>query len=173
MTIKSSKQYTEMIVALFGCIVAFSSILVFTDADTRFVVIAAIFLSILVVRYWIAACRTLIMNEDGCTVQFLWYRRHYKWSELETKDIEDYTNSFGYLEPYKGGAIFSRKKSKKPAWLMPFDYSFLFHPLCFFFVYFDPRIHFNKWDYRCPDLYVVDEATFRVNMSKWNVEIRE
>lgn len=173
MVIKSSKEYHLLALILLICITFFFFLLLSVANNIVFSVITATLLIIIAVRYWISAGRVLIMDAEGCTVQFLWYCRTYKWTELETKRIEDYTNSIGYRQPYTAGVIFYKNTTRKPSWLMPAEYSMYAHPFSFFFVYFDPHIHFNKWDVRCPNLYVVDEAEFRANMANWNVELSE
>ena len=72
--------------------------------------------------------------------------------------------------PYKAGVVFSKKRSRKPAWLMPAAYGMICHPFSLFFVFFDPHIKYEKWDYQCPDIYVVEETEFRKNMENWNVK---
>lgn len=171
MKIKSSKEYYGIIGLLFCCIVAVFYLVLRIADDFRFSSVVMILLSIIVFRYWISVGRTLIMDSEGCTVQFLWFHRNYKWEKLETKCVEDYSNSCGYRDPYIAGALFSEKRIKKPRWLKPAIYSMLVHPFSCFFVYFDPDIQYKKWDYRCPDIYVVDEGEFRNKMQAWSVEL--
>ena len=90
MVIKSSKQYAVIVAAMFACVIAFSVILWLEEAGILFLVIADLVLLALVVRYWIATCRTLTMDGSGCTVSFLWYHKHYKWENPETKAVENY-----------------------------------------------------------------------------------
>jgi hypothetical protein len=171
MVIKSSNEYHILAIILLILIGAFSCVLLaVTDNTVFFCVIASLLLS-MVIRFWISACRVLTMDAEGCKIQFLWFERTYKWKDLKTKRVEDYTTSIGYRQPYTAGAIFYKRVSRKPRWLKPAEYSMYVHPFSFFFVYFDSHIQFGKWDLRCPDLYVVDEVEFRENMKKWNVEI--
>lgn len=172
MIIKSSKEYHVMAIGLL-CVMVILSFCLITLVDSITVVGVVFVPTILVVRWWIAIGRTLIMKAEECTVQFLWYRRTYRWTELKTKRIEDYTNRLGYRDPYTSGAIFCKKQIKKQSKWKPATYSMFVHPFSFFFVYFDPHIQYQKWDYRCPDIYVVEETEFRKNMAEWNVELEE
>lgn len=180
MVIRSSKEYHVLVIILLCCITVLFFLLLYTgDCDgthkTFSIVFPAVFalvLTILTVRYWISVGRTLILDAEGCTVQFLGIRRTYKWADLKTKRIEDYSHSLGHRQPYTAGAIFYKKRASKPSWLMPAEYSMFVHPFSFFFVYFDPRIQYKKWDYRCPNIYVVEESVFRKTMADWKVELQ-
>lgn len=172
MIIKSSNVYHIVFIGVLVYLVLLTCFLIWEyDIGAAIMFIPAIG----VVRAWIAMGRTLIMNAEGCTVQFLWYRRTYRWTELKTKRIEDYTNRFGYRDPYTAGAIFCKKQIKKQSRWKPGSYSarFYVHPFSFFFVYFDPHIPAQERKYQMSDIYVVEEAEFRKNMAEWNVELEE
>ena len=173
MIIKSSKEYHYLVVFSLFSVVLFFFVMCSVSDSIKFPVVSVIPLLILVIRAWISSCRTYIIDEGGITVRFLWYQRTFKWDELKTKRIENYSNSIGYRQPYTRGVIFYNKATKKPAWLMPAEYSMLIHPFCFIFIYFDPHISFGKWDIRCPDLYVVEETEFRENIKKWGIDLEE
>ena len=172
MIIKSSPVYAGIVVFLFCAAIAFSTLLFQMSESVVVFTISLLVLLVIIVRYWICVGRTFIMCAEGCTVQFLLYQRTYKWNEFETKQIEDYTNSFGYRQPYTAGAIFCEEKTHKPAWLMPMDYCFFTRPFRFVFVYFDPCIQHKKWDYYCPNIYVVDETAFRKKLIEWQVVLK-
>lgn len=127
-----------------------------------------------VLRFWLESCRTLIMDEEGCTVKFLFIKKKYRWDELKVKRIEKYMHRYGYKSlPYNGSAVFSKKKIRKPKRMDPADYSMLVHPFSFFYVRFHSEKPLQKWTvYASPD-YEVDEDEFRELMKKWNVELEE
>ena len=126
---------------------------------------------IYVVRLWIGMGRTFILTKDGCTVKFFCFQRFYEWSDMNLKQIEYYSHSYGHRNPYVSGAVFCVKKYKRPLHMKPFDYSNLVHPFCYIVIHFDPDPHtqYKKWDWRYPNQYVVDESEFRNKMSEWNV----
>ncbi|MDO4337448.1 MAG: hypothetical protein Q4C91_05075 [Eubacteriales bacterium] len=133
----------------------------------------------LIINDWIIVGRTLIMDERGCTVCFLWLKKEYRWEELKVKRIEDYRKCRGRRgqPPYKGGAVFSRRDNiHRPARKDLVNY-LLFHPIIVittFFVYFElePEVK-KKGGFTGAGIYEVDEKVFRENMKKWGVELEE
>ena len=131
------------------------------------------------VRYWVATGRTIIMDSEGCTIQFLWYRKCYTWDQLKTKRFADYKHSLGYKASYIAGAEFSPNMVRKPKWLKPVEYCALIHPVSFFFVTFKPADDLlkNARQYpsttQFPCIYMVDEMAFRDKMKEWNIQLQE
>lgn len=169
MVIKSEKGNKESVVIMFSCIAGFIILMaVNVKCNMGYLLACTFILFFGAMRYWIATGRTLIMNEDGCTVCFGWYKKKYKWDELKVKRMEDYRNAFGYRSPYTKGVIFSPNIIHKPKWLKPEEYSIHVHPITFFFVYFPPA---KRTRANGPALYTVDEEVFREKMKIWNVEL--
>ena len=109
MIIKSSKEYHYLVVFSLFSVVLFFFVMCSVSDSIKFPVVSVIPLLILVIRAWISSCRTYIIDEGGITVRFLWYQRTFKWDELKTKRIENYSNSIGYRQPYTRGVIFYNK----------------------------------------------------------------
>ena len=173
MVIKSPKENHIVISIIILCIEIASLIETKITGEFSFIIFMTL-INIILVRYWISIGRTLIMNEEGCTVKFFWYSRTYSWSELETKQIEDYTHSYGGRQPYKAGAIFYHKQTKKPSWLPPDGWSVFLHPFSFVFVLFNPHVEYKAAvAYPYPDAYLVEETEFRKKMAEWNVELKD
>lgn len=175
MIIKSSKEY-RIIVAMLLCVaIVFFFILmdISNYKDLLFPSISAIIIIFIIIQFWISVDRTLMMDKNGCTVKFFCYEKTYKWSELKIKSIENCTYGMGYRIPYTSCVVFSKKQKKNPSWLKPSMYSMFANPFSFFYVYFEPRINYGKLDYRCPNIYVVDEDEFRKKMTEWNVELKD
>ena len=55
---------------------------------------------VLFTRLWMTMDRTLIMDEEGCTVSFLGFRKKYLWKNLRIKRIERYYYSNGAYNDY-------------------------------------------------------------------------
>lgn len=117
----------------------------------------------------IATGRTIIMNEEGCIVSLLRYRREYKWDDFQIKTVVNFRPSLLDRLSYNKAAVFSTKsKIYNTFWWNPIDYSWMFHPLTFVFINFTPR---KKWiDSK---VYEIDEEEFMSKMRKWNVELDE
>ena len=129
---------------------------------------------LLALRCGLESCRTLIMDEEGCTVKILFIKKKYHWDELKVKRIEKYMHKYGYKSlPYNGCAVFSKRKIRKPKRMHPADYSMLVHPFSFFYVCFHSDKPLQKWVSYYPPDYEVDEDEFRELMKKWNVELEE
>ncbi|MDO4337444.1 MAG: hypothetical protein Q4C91_05055 [Eubacteriales bacterium] len=181
MVIKSEKGYYGYIMVGIVAIVIF--IIITWDMgevlEVKMVLCSGYaFCILLMINYWIMVGRTLIMDERGCTVCFLWLKKEYRWEELKVKRIEDYSKCMGSKGPhYKGGAVFSlRDNIHRPAWKHLGDYLAL-HPikvLTSFFVYFEmkPGVKKKEGDTGY-GYYEVDEKVFRENMKKWGVELEE
>lgn len=131
-------------------------------------------LTLFMIMHWFIIGRTVEMNEKGCIIHFLWYRKEYRWEELPVKRVEAYKATYGRSGmPYTGGVIFSSHKVYKPCkptfWKHPMDYNLL-HPFSFFFVCFQVDLPKGVPD---PEIYVVDEAVFIEKMRSWNVELED
>lgn len=172
MTITSDKRNKAAIFLLFAIVVALFAVLCMDSQSLSGPLIVCTIPFVLVIRYWMATERTIILTKDGCTVCFLWYKKAYTWRELKVKRLVNYENSFGYKSPYRGGAEFSPMNISKPRWLMPAEYSILAHPLSFIFVYFSPK-ELSQAGSQYPMIYTVDEAIFREKIKEWGIQLQE
>ena len=91
---------------------------------------------VLFTRLWIALDRTLIMDEEGCTVSFLGFKKKYLWKNLSIKRIEHYYYDVGAYNYYgdSDAIVFSVHRIHKPRWMQAYDYSFLIHPFSFLYI---------------------------------------
>ncbi|MBQ3004412.1 MAG: hypothetical protein IJD88_00630 [Clostridia bacterium] len=172
MELKPSKLCYTYVIMLLVCTI----LICFAFLEQKFGFIATAipvcFLLLFTIRFWITYGRTLIMDEEGCTVKFLCFRRKYKWTELKTKRVEDYTRALRYREPFTGGVIFCKKRTRKPKWLTPSNHCMLVHPFSFFFVYFDPHTNVPEGSYHYQiKAYVVEKEKFLKQMKEWNVDL--
>lgn len=170
MIIKSDKKNMAIVVMLFCIVIALFVVFWFVFKDILFSTIICIILFCFIFRYWIATGRTIIMNSEGCTITFLFYRKQYSWSELALKQYVDYSESIGYKASCYGGAEFFHKKNRRLKRLMPVEYSAFFHPLSFFFVLFYPQ-NMTWSEKQFPAVYSVDEKTFRKRLHEWGVKL--
>ena len=167
MVVKASKECSFMVPFLFLCIGAFFCILVSMGNNFLFPYIVIALLLFITFRFWVAVGRTLAFDNNGCTVSFIFLKKHYSWEALQTKSVVNYQNAIGYRDPYVQGVIFSSKKVKIPLKQKPSQYSFLLHPFCFFFVNFTPTAPYSKWVNVMRGLYEVDKDTFLEKFSQY------
>lgn len=173
MIIKSSSEYKIFVVILLSSVLLYAILLISEFRDYYFPVVTAFILAVIVIRYWISVCRTFVLSPEGCTIKFLCFCLNYKWTDFKTMRIEDYSNRSGYRLHYTSGVILSCRRIKKKTWLMPAVYSLFLHPFSFIYIHFDPHIEFNRWDVRCPDLYVVEENEFLSQLMEWGVTLED
>ncbi len=174
MKIKPSNSCYGIITLFFLCDILICVAFIGGKINIILTCIVFVFFFSYTIKFWITYGRTLIMDEEGCTVKFLGFSRKYKWTELKTKRIEDYTRALSYREPYTGGVIFYKKRTRKPQWITPANYSFCVHPFTFFFVYFTPNTSapVGSYHYRMK-VYEVNENEFLNQFKEWNVELED
>lgn len=175
MIIKSSKENRQIVICVFVftliVFVLFSALSDFKNFILPTLI--SMFITVLNIRFWVSTDRTLVINQEGCTVKFMCFSKTYRWSELKIKSVVNCKNAIGGVEPYNSCVIFSTKH-RNPSWLLPSSYSFHAHPYSFIFIYFDPHIKYDRWIVRRnPDSYVVDENEFLKKMAEWNVKIKD
>ena len=127
-----------------------------------------------ILPFAMATCREITMDEQGCTVRFIFFTRCYTWQELVTCKRERYTR-VTYKSPYDEAVIFSPHRIRKPKWMKPLEYVFIAPPFSFFFVHFMPR---NKELYESrlngfPLLCCIDSEEFLSKMAEWKVAISD
>lgn len=134
-------------------------------------------LIMIIINDFIVSCRTIIMNEKGCTIRILKYERFYRWEDFAVKRKEGkdwFTMGARYVNMYvpEKGVFFSIRPMKKPKSLDPQIYCMI-HPFACFCIYLidDIKVHNRVKD---PNLFCeIDEKEFMQNMEKWGVELEE
>lgn len=171
MIIKSKGNNAIIFFSIIAIIVYYFIMIVTFGKDFIIVTsLISVLLLVLIIRYWIATGKTIIINEYGCSISFLGFKREYKWDELETKHIEYYNNSIEYRTLYHGGVVFSEKEIKKPKWVKAATYSIFIHPISVFFIYFKPKR--PKLYYKYPQIYEIEKGLFIDKMREWKVDIK-
>ena len=127
------------------------------------------FLLVHIIRLLIIFGRTIDMDENGCTIKFLFFKaRRYKWSEFKTICLEDNSQRlFGRGDPYQKFVVFStREKFHTPELISIMTYLyFCLRPFRFFVVLFRPKRKFGA--------YGIDEELFRSKMKEFGVEVQK
>ena len=122
--------------------------------------------------WWFVFGKTIVLDEEGCTIKFFCFQKRYLWSDFQTKQYAKYSGSFRrYSLPYASGAEFCLKSQRKKK-TMGFDAYSFFHPWTFFFVFFsecDSKDRIKMWY----SYYVVNESEFRSKLQEWGVEMEE
>lgn len=166
MTVKSDRNNAAGIVMLFICA---ASLLFMTYILTNSALVTGLCgipLVILLALYWVSTGRTLTMDENGCTIRFLWFKKLFRWEDLQEKSVADYKSLSAHPMPYHGGVVFATKRMKRIGDAHPIYYSAL-RPFSSFYVYFHPEHLTEHRSY--VKLYTVKESDFREKMSRWGI----
>ena len=175
MTIKPTKgciAYSAIYWILAGGFFAF---FYFALGNLPFGIAVAAVILLPAIRWSIAACRTLVMDKNGCVVKLLFFKKTYKWEDLKTIQLENYQSSFWpEATPYESAVVFSRRKDfRKRARLMPLTYaSVCLNPFSFFWVYFKPSEELKK-SLPLPKIYEVEAEAFMKQMTEWSICVSE
>lgn len=119
---------------------------------------------VLTINLWIALGRTITLDEDAFSIEFLWYKKCYKWEELKVKQEIVHRNDIRFRIPYTKGIVFSTRYIHKPKWLDPVKYNIYFRPFSFIFLKYSSEK--NLVDF---DNYYIDENEIKDKLKKWNV----
>ena len=111
--------------------------------------------------------RTFILDEEGCTVRFWKFEKTYKWSELQTKQIETKGNYLIRNLPYNTVVVFYKKRSRKPRWVQPYEWCSL-HPLSYIFIHF--KSESKDASFR---IYEADKELLLGKLEEWGVQLEE
>ena len=136
-------------------------------------IIAEAILQLCCIRAFYVYGKTIIMDECGCTVKFLFFKKRYSWDELKTKCIESYDQRLmGRNDPYKKGVVFSSRKNFHTPSLIAIQHYLLtcLNPFHFFVVLFAPPI--QKFT-TGTGVYEVDEKEFMEKMLQWGIVLTE
>ena len=94
---------------------------------------------LMITRYWIAVGRVFVLDCNGVTISFLWYKKCYAWEDFQLKKFFICKEGFGYRSPYSRGIELSYKQIRRPTWLQPIQYCFLAHPFSYIVIHFPPE----------------------------------
>lgn len=130
---------------------------------------------IYILYFWFVFGKSIYLDQNGCTVNFLFYKKTYCWNELKVKHIENHSMIFGFDIPSElTCAIFSKKKYFKPKFISPSTYC-EFHPFNFSFIYLNliPRNYDAENLPTNYSAYPIDEQLFYSKMKEWNIEFEK
>ena len=121
--------------------------------------------------------RTVEMSAEGCTVRFLWYKKFYRWDELQVKRLADYRycnwgwNRYAKVIEYDEGAEFSPKSVKRREGTSPPSYC-VWHPLTYIYVNFQNKAS-KETGKLSEHICEVDKEFFLAKMAEWGVILEE
>lgn len=167
LVIKPERETIYIIVCLFGISFLFLLISCITGMSVLGIPISII-CGFVALRYWMVLGRTIVLDESGCYVKFLWYERFYKWNELKVKREEKYPQVFSYRFPYTKGIVFSPYSIHRPKWLGPVEYGILLQPISFVFLFFASERNTNLSFF---GIYEVEEVNLKEKLRMWNVDL--
>ena len=129
---------------------------------------------VLCTRFLYTTCKTIYMDESGCTVTFLFFKQKYKWEELKTKRIT-YNGAkasklaFRHYQ-YEKTVVFSKKENLKTSKYIDIEthYNICLKPWSYFIVNIK-----DKNQKASSPTYEVDEEYFMSKMKEWGVELTE
>lgn len=171
MTIRS-KENNTYIIMLIVHLIFFLVGSRFMQGNLIYFWIFAYFLSFYVFFHgWFINGKTIVMDELGCEVSFLWFKRKYSWAEFKTKRLGLYLINSGLT---RKGVVFSTKRIGEMNCSHPVSHAGFIPYLGYFYVIFPPEeknqslkevVHY----YMIP--YEVNEEEFMKKMKEWNVWI--
>ena len=171
MIIKSSKKllYVYLVSWFLLSLVPFMFLLSFGDWP-QVAATVAVLLHFIMARDMLISFRTIEMDENGCTVSLLFFKKRYLWNELKTKHMEDYRDRLikGNPSGIYRGVVFSKKKNFRVPRIMHISVYWLIciNPFNFFVVFFKPPEGFFSGGF-----YEVDEDVFMSKMEEYGVTI--
>ena len=173
MLIKPGKYAVITTMGILLFVVATMIYIAIIDNNWLYLLVLCVFIP-LYMPMIIASCRILFMDKDGCTVYFLWFKKHYRWDELKIKQYVEYKGYFmaSSVSPFKRAAEFCPKDVSIPKRWDAHVYSQRRHPFSFFFVSFADRTSQGSKK-RFSGAYEVDETMFREKLKEWGVEMKE
>ena len=167
MKICPNRSVYGYIAIAFICLCAFDAALLIEsrgDALT-FVIVMTILILGFLLRYATTVGKIVILDSEGCTILFLFYRKKYLWNEFTVKKLENFQGAYSYKQQPGTGAIFSIRSLRRPKRMGPSEFCMLTSPLSSFFVCF------SIGDARYPNSYTVDKTTFLDTLSRWGIEL--
>ena len=133
MIIKPIKKNLRDVFFLYSASIVLSMVFFFSFGDYLFALAMLIVLAIPSTLQWIAVGRTITLSDKGICISFLMFQRQYRWNTLITKQLVDYSRSYGWLE--NGGLglelsphLRTHRKMK------PMTYCIFRHPFSYVFI---------------------------------------
>ena len=180
MVIKPSEEsYATAIIPSIGVLVAWALIVVLAVKGI-YVVIAVLFPISMLLTWGVARSVCLLMKTvelcpDGYWVCFCGVCRLYRWTEVKTKRLEDYSKvvdrNFNNAR-FPEGVIFSVDKKKRPKWMHPLMFCSLTHPFSSFYVCFQVQEK-KRWNeyYYVDECVIVDKKELLDTLHSFGVEL--
>ena len=174
MIFKPNKETQILLIVILLCPLLVCFCLYMQGVDSlRLLLTAALIMYPFMINVWIAFGRTIVMGKDGCTVEFLFFKKFYKWEDLKTKRYEYTENILPPFErgsPYTHGILLSpRNISKKSSLKLATRCYFSPFPFSFIYVYFYPDNMTERPPNAYPIYYVTNEQEFRAALVSWGV----
>ena len=178
MVIKAGKTITWLMVITGILMYAACLVLCMVYPEAWIVILGLmIVLFALYIPSLIAFTRTIVMDETGCTVRWLWFEKTFRWDELQLRQYVEYGVALGmFRRPAHRGAEFYHKNVKIPRGLHAQAFSAFFHPYQFVFVQFTTSAYYKtalKDTSYTPYAYAMDEEEFRARLQEWGVEMNQ
>ena len=172
MKIKTSiKSIVPVIFLFFLGVVLFVKFM--ADSAVLALLFALLWLAV-IARTLYTLCKIIEMDENGCTVKFLFFSQKYKWEDLKTR-LAVYNGPNASKAPYRHyqyerTVIFSKKeKFKVPVF---YDIETHYHLCLTPWSYFIVNLKDKEQKASCPT-YEIDEELFMSKMVEWGVELVE
>ena len=127
----------------------------------------ALFALLLCVAYG----RTFLFDENGCTVVFGKYRKHYAWRDLKVIQYEGSQRALHYARTEARPdtrLVFLQKTAKPPRRIGIESYCIFFHPLSCIFVGFLKSE--QKAGSRLDKIYIAPGEEFQMRLKQWGVD---
>ena len=147
-------------------------------SEKIFLISSFVFLIIFYIKCAISIGRTIILNENGCTITFLKYKKTYGWDKFCVKRLESYREPITVIPrgSFKwNGVILYSHNTIKPKNFNPELYSLFFaiFPFSYIFISLVPT-KVEKYHASYARLkFQVNEDNFLSKMREWNVEIED
>ena len=120
---------------IIACVILFLwSCVEMQKEDWRFVLFLWPLLLILLIYIW-TSHYTLIFDKEGCTKKFLFYKKRYRWDDLQVKQL--YTSYVYSYDVYKEGVVFLTKRETSEKIKYNITNYVLFHPMSCIIVNFE------------------------------------
>ena len=116
----------------------------------------------------VAYGKTLLFDENGCTVSFGKYKKIYSWKDFEYIRYYDYSKPKFRSEGLVGGIVFSKKPINLKRMTLNSYYGF--HPFSFVYVTFINEKRSQLQTYR--DAYTAPKEEFVNKLKEWGVEVQ-
>ena len=174
MIFKPNKETQILLIAILLCPLLVCFCLFIQGVDSLYLLLsAALIMYPFMINVWIAFGRTIIMSKDGCAVEFLFFKKFYKWEDLKTKRYEHIENILPPFErgsPYSCGILLSKRKISKKSFLkLATRCYFTPFPFSFIYVYFYPDNMTERPANAYPIYYAANEQELRTKLISWGV----